>query len=807
MTRRLLLLLALSLSSCHSSVVAPMRTDDPQEAADYFALKHAGTSDRFAAYATARARMHELPRYSTETNALVSASHGIASNAVTEHPPLNKWTFLGPANVGGRTRVLIIDSANPSIMFTAGVSGGLWKSLDAGASWKPLGDDLSNIAVNSLPKHPTTHNILYAGTGEGYFREEQRGTALPLVGDGIFMTRDGGATWSQLSSTTGTDFDFVNDIVISTHDPSRMYAATRSGVFRSIDSGTTWTRVLQPNVKGGCLDLAWRGDTSGDYLFASCGVFDQATVYRNISAESNAPWQSVLSGPNMSRTSLAISKSNPSVIYALAASNEAGDYNQALSALYRSTQNGDPGTWEARVTNQSSDYVSTLLLTNVYGATTKECRSSTAVNTFTTMGWYCNTIAVDPVNPDRVWVGGVDTFRSDDGGQTWRIASYWWTGEDLPAFLHADQHAIVFHPNYDGVSNKTLYFANDGGLARTDDATAEPAPAGTVSACNAGLSKFTFQTLNNGYGVTQFYHGSVSPDGRWFIAGAQDNGTQVGTIDSLNWRHALGGDGAYTAINPEIPSIVYSSSQFANFFRSVNTGAGWRNSRNGLSDDFLFITPLAIDANTPDRLWTGGLRLWRTDNRGELWSSASTTLPAKVSAIAVTPRNSNLVIAGTGGGDLVRSENATTAGGNTQWAVLHPRDGFVSWITFDPIDPNTIYATYAGFGGEHLWRSTDAGATWTPLTSNLPDIPVHSIAVDPTRRERLYLGTDLGVFVSLDSGATWNVENTGFANVITETVLVAEGQYGPAVYAFTHGRGAWRAELVFPGPKRRSIRK
>jgi hypothetical protein len=307
--------------------------------------------------------------------------------------------------------------------------------------------------------------------------------------------------------------------------------------------------------------------------------------------------------------------------------------------------------------------------------------------------------------------------------------------------------------------------------------------------------------------VTQFYHGSVSPDGRFFIAGAQDNGTQIGTIDSLNWRHPLGGDGAYTAINPQIPSVVYSASQFANFFRSINTGAGWKNSRNGLSDDFLFITPLAMDNNFPDRLWTGGLRLWRTDNRAELWSSASTLLPAKVSALAVAPGNSNLVVAGTSGGDLVRNQNATIASGNTQWTVTRPRDGFVSWITFDPIDPNTVYASYAGFGGQHVWRSTDAGATWAALSSNLPDIPVHSIAVDPTRRERLYLGTDLGVFVSLDSGNTWNVENTGFANVITETVLVAEGQYGPAVYAFTHGRGAWRAELVFPGPKRRSARK
>ncbi|HEX8409330.1 MAG TPA: hypothetical protein VF883_10720, partial [Thermoanaerobaculia bacterium] len=114
----------------------------------------------------------------------------------------------------------------------------------------------------------------------------------------------------------------------------------------------------------------------------------------------------------------------------------------------------------------------------------------------------------------------------------------------------------------------------------------------------------------------------------------------------------------------------------------------------------------------------------------------------------------------------------------------------------------------AGFGGQHVWVSNDSGATWTPIDGNLPDIPVHSIAIDPTRNARLYLGTDLGVFVSLDRGATWAVENTGFANAVTETVLIARGADGPAIYAFTHGRGAWRADLVpVETGKRRAARR
>jgi photosystem II stability/assembly factor-like uncharacterized protein len=134
----------------------------------------------------------------------------------------------------------------------------------------------------------------------------------------------------------------------------------------------------------------------------------------------------------------------------------------------------------------------------------------------------------------------------------------------------------------------------------------------------------------------------------------------------------------------------------------------------------------------------------------------------------------------------------------------------VTSIAFDPLNASIVYATYAGFGGSHLWKSIDGGATWTAMDGNgsLPDIPFHSIVVDPVRTGRIFLGTDLGVFVSLDSGATWAVENTGFAAVVTEALVIAQGARGPAIYGFTHGRGAWRAELTtFNAPRRRSVRQ
>ena len=225
--------------------------------------------------------------------------------------------------------------------------------------------------------------------------------------------------------------------------------------------------MLATTVRGGCLDLALRPDRSEDVLFASCGSYEQAVVDRFPRAADRADVEVVLSEPNMGRTSLAIAPSDPDVIYALAASNDAGpggNYRQALHAVYRSDRGGVAGTWETRVTNRDSNYLNTLLLTNVYGGTASDCNPSSA-NAFTNMGWYINVIAVDPTDPNRVWAAGVDWFRSEDGGRNWGLATY--GGSGLPASTHVDQHAIAFHPGYDGSGNQTAIIGSDGGVYRT----------------------------------------------------------------------------------------------------------------------------------------------------------------------------------------------------------------------------------------------------------------------------------------------------------------------------------------------------
>ncbi|HYM61503.1 MAG TPA: hypothetical protein VEZ11_11500 [Thermoanaerobaculia bacterium] len=817
MIRRILFILSLIslLAGCRTGQTSdgrPERMDQPDAADAYFAMKR--TSDGTPSnvlYSRARAQMEIMPRYATEGDRTLPAhSARVVTNDV-DTGSVGPWTSLGPGNIGGRTRALLIDPNNPEVMYAGATSGGVWKTIDAGAHWSPIGDELANLAVNSMAFDPSNSLVIYAGTGEGYFREDVRGTALPIRGNGIFATRDGGTSWMQLPGTDGPDFYWVNKLAVSPHDSQRIYAATRSGVWRSLDRGATWTNALPVTVKGGCLDLAFRADTGGDYLFASCGVFEQATVYRNTHAEGSESWVSVLSEPGMSRTSLAIAPSNPNVIYALAASNSPGpgsNFNQGLLALFRSDASGDPGSWSARVRNTDSDRLATLLLTNPISALEAEC-SANGQDSYVTMGWHCNVVAVDPTNPDRVWAAGVDLFRSDDGGRTWGVASYWWASPGAAGFVHADQHAIVFHPGYDGNANQTLFATNDGGIFRTDNANSAVAK-GSAGACAPTNTFVHWVSLDHGYRATQFYHGAVSPDGTSFLGGAQDNSTLIGSIAAgpESWQMAWGGDGGYVAIDPTNPQVLYAEAQFGAIAKSTNGGAEFKSATRTLNDGgFLFVTPFLIDPNQHDRLWTGGLRLWRSDNAAAIWTSASQSLiNASVSAIAVALGRPGRVIAGTNAGDILRNDQATTATGTTAWSMVRPRDGYVSSLTFDPTNADVAYATYAGFGGTHVWRSDSGGASWTPLdgsgTGALPDIPAHSVAVDPTRPARLYLGTDLGIFVTLDGGAHWSVENSGFTNVITEVVVIGQGARGPAVYAFTHGRGAWRAELTAAGRRR-----
>ena len=802
----LLLLISGSVSWAEAGSGTYVRgPDDPGRAQLYSALRRwpeGGHLDPALVYQEALEHMRSLPRHSARLGRELPAPGASERSAVRAE--LATWEPLGPGNFGGRTRALLVHPENPAVLYAAGVSGGVWKTEDGGGSWRPLSDLLPNIAVNTMAMDPRDPDVIYAGTGEGYFREDVRGTALALRGAGILKTTDGGATWKRLSSTWNPSFRWVNKIVVSHRDPRRLYAGTRTGVWRSPDAGKTWKRSLATNVRGGCLDLALRSDRPSDVLFAACGTLEQATVYRNHRAHvAGSEWVAVLSDEGMGRTSLALAPSDQNTIYALSASyvgGPGGHFNGGLHAVFRSDAAGTRGSWKAVNRNSDPEKLDTILLSNMILANQVVC-SAGSQDRYQNQGWFAAMIAVDPVDPEIVFVGGVDVFRSDDGGQSWGPITF---SFDTPLSAHADHHVMVFHPDYDGEENQTAWLGNDGGVWTTPNARDSKVRT-ERGVCVRG-SDVVWEALNHGYEVAQFYHGAAFPDGRRYIGGTQDNGTLLGDDEGgvNGWSLVYRGDGGYVAIDPVDPRNVYAESYSLSFAKSTDGGLTFRDATRGITEnDFAFIVPYTMDPSDSRRLWLGGSRLWRTVDGAETWTAASPAFRGLASAVAVAPADPDRVLAGFQDGTIRRNDRALTADAYSEWPRIRPREGFLSSLAFDPEDPLRVYATYSTFGGRHVWASDDGGHSWQTIDGTgpgrLPNLPVHAILVDPTDSDRLFLGTDLGVFVSTRRGFTWAVERTGFANAVTEALDAVVGADATLLlFAFTHGRGAWRVEAVRP---------
>ncbi len=778
------------------------RFDQPAEAQEFF------FQQRLAAGAT------ELPLQHLQAQLLEIRGRESARAALRGAGPppggVLGWTAIGPGNIGGRTRVIVIDPNNPQIMYASGVAGGVWKSLDAGASWNPTDDMMLNLAVCSLAMDPTDSNVLYAGTGEGFY-----GGPF-LQGLGIFKSTDAGANWVQLPGTINVSpasaFYYVNKIVISPNDQNRIYAATRSGVWRSLDAGVTWSVVLgnpyeiafTPQTNGcdvGCLDLVIRNDRNPDVLFASFGSNVQDGLYR--SDDGGDSWVGYTTPTNQGRMTLALAPSNNDVLYLVMADNGTGGAWGQLVAVFRTDDGG--GTF-----NSTLDFghpFSAWLMS--YVSIALGCFEHPVIYS---QGWYDNIVAVDPVDPDIVWVGGINLYRSDNGGQTFGLSGYWFNyllDPPPPNYIHPDQHMVAFHPDYDGTTNQIMYAGNDGGLFRTDNSRAAtsdeacPFCPDDEPGCVIGPPpEILWASANNGYGVTQYYHGDSGKETDTFVGGAQDNGTSrvlaANTPD--DWKMIYGGDGGYVAIDPTDAETIYLEIQgFPTIEKSTDGGETFEPAVNGITDtDGLFITPFEMDQADPNVIWTGGERPWRSTDAAGLWEVVGPDFagPAQISAIAIAPSDSNVVYLGFNNGYVVRTTNGLDP--SPTWTIFTSGlyGGWVSGMAVDPDDPDIAYLTYSNYGIPHVLRTINGGSDWTSIdgiaAAGVPDIPAHWVAVRPCDSQQLYVGTELGVFVSDDAGANWTPANNGLAHTVVESL---DWQHYDTLVAFTHGRGAFAASL------------
>ncbi|MBI4863044.1 MAG: hypothetical protein HY815_22685 [Candidatus Riflebacteria bacterium] len=718
-------------------------------------------------------------------------------------PSVSPWTSLGPGNVGGRTRALIVQPGG--VMYAAGVAGGVWKTVDAGASWSPLSDFVANLAVCTLAADQSDPNRIYAGTGEGFFNIDR------VRGAGIFVTTDAGATWSQLPSTTTADFHYVNRLAVSPTDPNVLYAATGTGVWRSQNQGATWTR----RAVGQFLEMAVFDNAGMDNLFA-WNVGD--TIYRSLDAGDTFSASGTGIPAGLWRGSIAVADATR----AYCALSTLGG---VLRGFYQSDDNGSSWTQRATLDTTAQGRLNSLLFSNpliemdLDGNSVGDCTLQPVSNSG--QGWYDNVIAVDPTDRNRIFLGGIDLWRSDDAGATWGLASLWWpkTGS---AYCHADHHAIVFDPGYDGTTNQTVYIGNDGGVFRANNnalaavATAAynpRAPCGTAPA-----PAVSYTCLNNRYGVTQFYHGAVAATGTVYIGGTQDNGTLKYDPASPenNWVEIFGGDGGYCAIDPTNSDTMYMEVPYLGLRKSIDGGANSFAAVSGITEptgNFAFISPFAMDPSNPNRLWIGGRQPWRTTDGAQSWTSANsgvTLTTGRVSAWAVAPSGGGqIVYLATQDGEVYRSADAlatapvwTPIRGNLPPIPTPPAlPPYISSLAVHPTDPNHLFVTYSSFdvSGGQIFRTLDASAggstIWSPAVGSgagsIPNLPVHVLVINPVDPTLLFVGTDLGVLASSDAAATWcNVNGTSLANVVVEHLAYQ----GPGtLFAFTHGRGVYRA--------------
>ena len=326
--------------------------------------------------------------------------------------------------------------------------------------------------------------------------------------------------------------------------------------------------------------------------------------------------------------------------------------------------------------------------------------------------------------------------------------------------------------------------------------------------------------------MTQFYYGTPYASGTRYVAGAQDNGTLRGSdgTGANAWSEISGGDGGYTAINPATSgasTVLYVENTGVSIQKSSDDGNSFTDAIDGIAGSGgcgRFINPFVLDPNSPTRLYTTQNVIWRTSNSAFSWLQASDALPGtscggavdsgeRFSALAVADGNANLLVAGSNFGRLCRLTNATGSGPGTalQNCSTPAGGGVVSDIAFDPNDPTRVYASYSTISVSPLWRSTNSGQTWSDISgagvTGLPDVGAHSIAVSPFAADTIYVGTDVGVFVTTNGGASWARENTGFANVRTDRLAFnAVGTDSAQLFAFTHGRGVFRTTVPAPPP-------
>ena len=730
------------------------------------------------------------------------------------------WTERGPNNVGGRTRALACDVSNPNIILAGGITGGIWRSVNSGSGWTitTTSSQLHSATCIAQDRRAGQTNNWYVGTGEWTGNSAgQPGSGMAFTGNGVYKSADNGLSWTLIPSTSGippnnftSDWQYVWSLAtdVSNTAQDEVYAATVGSIYRSADGGTTWTQVL-----GSSTDRSEYTDVTvnpSGVVYAA-GSFNAAGPMNGIRRSTDGiNWTDITptSGfpPSYGRIVLALAPSNPNVVYVMIQGVPNGFPNSVNGhMLYKYTYvsgngTGTGGIWESRGANlpQSGQ--------NNYG---------TFNEPFDSQGGYDLWMCVKPDNENFLIVNAVNMYVSTDGFATStnarRVAGYQPAEENgtYPNH-HPDIHSGFFRPG----NNIEFFSGHDGGISRTSDITTNITTNNPV----------TWQSLNNGYNVTQFYGISIAPEaGNNRLAGGyQDNGSYMTTTAALTtpWSAINSGDGGFCAIPPAGDDRIYSSSQNGELQRTNFDQSNYSSLKPTGSTNPQFINPLVLDKNNSSLLYFGGgnsattTGIWRNNNVQNGTNTVGWTYlagtdfgstTAKVSTINISRANNpNVVYYGSDQGHIRRITNAN--GSHTVSGDLNAGlpAGYVSCIAVDPTNSDFAMAVFSNYNMQSLWYTNNGGTSWTDVEGNLAGVNGPSIRW----AEIFYVNNTMQIMLSTSTGMYFTSVLNGNSTVWTQQAVSAIGNVvcvqtdfrtaDNTLVVATHGRGSFQTVITEP---------
>ncbi len=686
------------------------------------------------------------------------------------------WRALGPAVMGGRTVDIDAVAEKPWIIYAAIGPSGVWKSENSGVTWSPVFHKEATVSVGDVTIAPSHPDIVWVGTGEATCRNSV------TIGDGVYKSVDGGKTWQNMGLK---ETRHIRRIIINPGDPNIIYVAAMGhlwgpneerGIYKTIDGGKTWKKVLYVNADTGFADLAM---DPGDSLILYAAAYEHRRLPYHFSSggpgsglykttDGGETWKHLtkdLPEGIMGRIGIDVARSAPGVVYALIEHKDGG--------IWRSEDHGE--TWKRMCDVQTYRRVNTR-------------------------PFYYSHIRVDPTNDKVVYVLSTGLHVSTDGGQKFRSIGFG---------IHPDHHALWINPS----NPLHLIEGNDGGIDISYDGGKSWLPVQSMDLA---------QVYQVGYDMRQPYY---------VYCGLQDNGSWAGpsaTTDSAgiandDWTSIGGGDGFFAQPDPNDPNTVYSNWQVNNLYRY-----DWRIGKSkmikpigGLSDPpyrFNWNSPIHISPHDSATVYTGGNYLFRTQDRGSSWEIISPDLTTNdqakqkdsggpitldntgaeshctITAISESPVERGVIWCGTDDGNL----QLTRDNGKTWENVVRripglPTGTWCSRVEASRFEAGTAYAAFDGHRhddyGTYVFKTTDFGKTWKSIKSNLPFGWVNVIREDVKNKNLLFVGTEFGVFASLDGGASWFSLKNNLPTVAVHDIAIHPRDNDLIIG--THGRGIW----------------